>query len=136
MPRCDGKYSDDLEGGACAPSAGADDELIPGRHGVQRGRCRPRPARPQRGIVRSAGPVTGVTPGHLADDVAGVIGKLGIGPAIVLGHAFGNFVGRALATDYRGAISALVLAAASGKNIPPEIDSAPFRAGDLTLPED
>jgi pimeloyl-ACP methyl ester carboxylesterase len=92
------------------------------------------PARPQprHSPVRR----TGVIPGHFADDVAGVIGKLGIRPAIVRGHAFGNFVGRALATDYRGPVSALVLAAASGKNIPPEINSAPFRADDLTLPED
>ncbi len=92
--------------------------------------------RPQpRGIARSTGPMAGVTLGDLADDIAGVIGKLGTGPAIVLGHAFGNFVGRALATDHSGAISVLILAAASGKNIPPEINSAPFRAGDLTLPE-
>jgi pimeloyl-ACP methyl ester carboxylesterase len=74
--------------------------------------------------------------GDLGDDIAGVIGKLRNGPAIVLGHAFGNFVGRALAADHPGTISALILAAASGKDIPPEINSAPFRAGDLTLPED
>ncbi len=93
--------------------------------------------RPQpRGIAQSAGPMTGATLADLADDIAGVIGKLGTRPAIVLGHAFGNFVGRALATDHPGAISVLILAAASGRNIPPEINSAPFRAGDLTLPED
>lgn len=93
--------------------------------------------RPQpRGIARSTGPMTGVTLRDLGDDIAGVIGKLGNGPAIVLGHAFGNFVGRALATDHPDAVCALILAAASGKDIPPEINSAPFRAGDLTLPED
>ncbi|MBV9796111.1 MAG: alpha/beta hydrolase [Actinobacteria bacterium] len=93
--------------------------------------------RPQpRGIARSTGPMTGVTLGDLAGDIAGVIGKLGTEPAVVLGHAFGNFVGRALAADHPGAISVLILAAASGKNIPPEINSAPFRAADLTVPED
>jgi pimeloyl-ACP methyl ester carboxylesterase len=92
--------------------------------------------RPQpRGIARSTGPMTGITLGDLGADIAGVIGKLGNGPAVVLGHAFGNFVGRALATDHQGAVSALILAAASGEDIPPEINSAPFRAGDLTLPE-
>jgi pimeloyl-ACP methyl ester carboxylesterase len=48
--------------------------------------------RPQpRGIAQSAGPMTGVTLDDLADDISHVIGKLGHGPAVVLGHAFGGF---------------------------------------------
>ena len=93
--------------------------------------------RPQpRGIGRSAGPMTGVTLQDLADDVAHVIISLANGRAIVLGHAFGSFVARAVATSHPGHVSALIIASASGQDIPPEITSAPFRAGDLTLPED
>jgi pimeloyl-ACP methyl ester carboxylesterase len=93
--------------------------------------------RPQpRGTGRSAGPMTGVTLQDLGDDIAHVIIKLANGPAIILGHAFGSFVARAVATNHPGHVSALIIASASGKDIPPEITSAPFRAGDLTLPED
>jgi pimeloyl-ACP methyl ester carboxylesterase len=90
--------------------------------------------RPQpRGIAGSTGPMTGVTLGDLGDDVARVINELGNGPAVVLGHAFGNFVARVLATDHPGTVAAVVLAAASGRNVPPDVDAAPFRAGDPTL---
>jgi pimeloyl-ACP methyl ester carboxylesterase len=93
--------------------------------------------RPQpRGIARSAGAMTGVSLDDLGDDVARVLDKLGHGSAVVLGHVFGNFVARALATNHPGKVSAVILAAASGKTVPPDINSAPFRAGDLTLPED
>jgi pimeloyl-ACP methyl ester carboxylesterase len=91
--------------------------------------------RPQpRGIAQSTGPMTGVTLADLADDIAQVIGKLGNGPAVVLGHAFGNFIARAVATDHPGQVSAVILAAASGRNVPPEVNAAPFRAGDPTWP--
>jgi pimeloyl-ACP methyl ester carboxylesterase len=93
--------------------------------------------RPQpRGIARSSGPMTGVALDDLGADIAHVIGQLGHGPAVVLGHAFGNFVARNLATNHPGKACAVILAAASGRTVPPEVNSAPFRAGDLTLPED
>ena len=93
--------------------------------------------RPQpRGIAKSTGPMTGVTLQDLGADIAHVIGKLGNGAAAVLGHAFGNFVARAVATDYPDLVSTVILAAASGKDIPPEINSAPFRAGDPARPEE
>jgi pimeloyl-ACP methyl ester carboxylesterase len=92
--------------------------------------------RPQpRGIARSTGPMTGVGLGDLGDDIAQVIGKLGHGPAVVLGHAFGNFVARTVATDHPDQVTAVILAAASGQQVAPEVNSAPFRAGDPTLPE-
>jgi pimeloyl-ACP methyl ester carboxylesterase len=92
--------------------------------------------RPQpRGIAGSTGPMTGVSLGDLGDDVAHVIGELGHGPAVVLGHAFGNFVARTVATDHPEQVSAVILAAASGPDVAPEVNSAPFRAGDPTLPE-
>jgi pimeloyl-ACP methyl ester carboxylesterase len=92
--------------------------------------------RPQpRGIAGSTGPMTGVSLGDLGDDIAQVIGKLGHGPAAVLGHAFGNFVARTVATDHPDQVTAVILAAASGRQVAPEVNSAPFRAGDPTLPE-
>jgi pimeloyl-ACP methyl ester carboxylesterase len=92
--------------------------------------------RPQpRGIAGSTGPMTGVGLGDLGDDTAQVIGKLGHGPAAVLGHAFGNFVARTVATDHPDQVTAVILAAASGRQVAPEVNSAPFRAGDPTLPE-
>ena len=92
--------------------------------------------RPQpRGIAGSTGPMTGVGLGDLGDDIAQVIGTLGHGPAVVLGHAFGNFVARTVATDHPDQVTAVILAAASGQKVAPEVNSAPFRAGDPTLPE-
>ncbi|HEX4253066.1 MAG TPA: alpha/beta hydrolase [Pseudonocardia sp.] len=92
--------------------------------------------RPQpRGIAGSIGPMTGVSLADLGNDVAQVIGSLGSGPAVVLGHAFGNFVARTVATDHPDSVAAVVLAAASGRSVAPEVNSAPFRAGDPTLPE-
>jgi len=92
--------------------------------------------RPQpRGIAGSTGPMTAVGLGDFGDDIAQVIGKLGHGPAVVLGHAFGNFVARTVATDHPDQVTAVILAAASGPNVAPEVNAAPFRAGDPTLPE-
>lgn len=91
--------------------------------------------RPQpRGIAQSAGPMTGVTLQDLGEDIAHVVSKLGHGPAALLGHAFGNFVARAVATDHPGLVSSLMPAAAGVGTVPDEITSAPFRAGDLRLP--
>ncbi len=54
--------------------------------------------RPQpRGIARTTGPMTGVSIDELVDDVAPVIDRLGRG-AVILGHGFGNFVARTVAT--------------------------------------
>jgi pimeloyl-ACP methyl ester carboxylesterase len=93
--------------------------------------------RPQpRGIAGSTGPMTGVTLHDLGGDIDKVIDKLGSGPAVVLGHAFGNFIARTVATDHPGKVAAVVLAAASGRRVPPKVNSAPFRAGDPTLSKD
>jgi pimeloyl-ACP methyl ester carboxylesterase len=93
--------------------------------------------RPQpRGIARSAGPMTGVTLGEQADDVARVLDQLGRGPAVILGHAYGNFIARVLATSHPGKVAAVILAAASGHTVAPEVNAAPLRAGDPGLPED
>jgi pimeloyl-ACP methyl ester carboxylesterase len=91
--------------------------------------------RPQpRGVGGSVGPMTGVTLRDLGADIARVIARLAHGTAVVLGHAFGNFVARAVATEHPDHVSAVIIAAGSGKHIPREIESAPFRAGDPGLP--
>jgi pimeloyl-ACP methyl ester carboxylesterase len=93
--------------------------------------------RPQpRGIARSAGPITGVTLEDQGDDIARVLDKLGHGPAVILGHAYGNFIARVLATRHPEKVSAVILAAASGHTVAPAVNSAPLRAGDPSLPED
>jgi pimeloyl-ACP methyl ester carboxylesterase len=92
--------------------------------------------RPQpRGIGQSTGPMAGIALDGLGDDVAHIIDQLGDGPAAVLGHAFGNFVARTVATNHPEKVAAVILAAAAGRTVPPEINSAPMRAGDLTLPD-
>lgn len=93
--------------------------------------------RPQpRGIGESIGPMTDVTLDDLGDDIAHIIDQLGQGRAAVLGHAFGNFVARAVATNHPDMVAAVMLAAAAGRSVPAEINVAPMRAGDPTLPDD
>jgi len=100
--------------------------------------------RPQpRGIGRSAAPMTGLTLHDYAADVAAVISQQVKGPAIVVGHAFGNFVARMLATDRPDLVKAVVLAAASPGKVPPgsgpviapDVREAIDKSGDLSLPK-
>jgi len=101
--------------------------------------------RPQpRGIGRSTGPMTGLTLHDYAADVAAVITHEATGPVIVVGHAFGNFVARMLATDHPELVRGVVLAAASPGKVPPgmqgpviapDVREAIDKSGDTTLPE-
>jgi pimeloyl-ACP methyl ester carboxylesterase len=102
--------------------------------------------RPQpRGIGGSTGPLQGLTLHDYAADIAAVIRQEAPdGRAIVVGHAFGNFVARMLATDSPERVRAVVLAAASPgkappgsteKPISPEIRAAIDGSGDLSLPD-
>ncbi|HEY9305199.1 MAG TPA: alpha/beta hydrolase [Mycobacterium sp.] len=92
--------------------------------------------RPQpRGVAQSSGPMSAVTFEDMSGDIAAVIDDLADGPAVILGHAFGNFVARATAVHHPEKVSAVILAAASGKTVAPEVNSAPMRAADLTLPD-
>jgi pimeloyl-ACP methyl ester carboxylesterase len=68
-----------------------------------------------RGAGGSTGPMTNVTLHDLATDVAAVIEALDCGPAIVLGHAFGQRVARVLATDRPDLVKGVVMLAAGGK---------------------
>jgi len=100
--------------------------------------------RPQpRGIGGSTGPLKGLTLHDYAGDVAAVITQQAPGSkVVVVGHAFGNFVARMLATDHPGLVRAVVMAAASAGKVPagvtekpisPEVREAIDKSGDLSL---
>ena len=55
----------------------------------------------------------------LAADVASVLEHENQGPAIVVGHAFGNFVARQIANDRPDLVRGVVVAAASAGKVPP-----------------
>lgn len=77
-----------------------------------------------RGIGRSEGPAAGLTLYDLAADVAAIIeADRGVGvPVIVAGHAFGNWVARALSAIRPDLVRAVILLAASvGTEIDPTI---------------
>jgi pimeloyl-ACP methyl ester carboxylesterase len=103
-------------------------ELLAPRHTV----LRPQP----RGIGASTGPLAGVSLHHMADDIARVIDALGGGRAVVLGHAFGNFVARMTAADHPRRVRGVVLAAAAARSYAPEIAACPRIAGNPDLPEE
>lgn len=98
--------------------------------------------RPQpRWIGESTGPVEGVTLHDLAADVAAVIETLAAAPAVIAGHAFGNYVARSLATDRPELVRGVALLAASpGKAPPGEVTISPamraaiMGSGDESLP--
>lgn len=93
--------------------------------------------RPQpRGLGQSRGPMTGITLRDLAADVAGTIAALAGGPAIVLGHAFGNWVARMLASTHPQAARGVVVAAAAARNYPPELTANIRRIVDPGVPDD
>ena len=71
-----------------------------------------------RGAGASTGTAEGVTLHTLADDVAGVIRQLDVGPVWVTGHAFGNRVARMLVSDHPELIKGIILLAAGGKVAP------------------
>ncbi len=68
-----------------------------------------------RGIGKSTGPMDGLTLHDLAADAALVIQALGGQPVVVVGHAFGQRVGRTLAADRPELVKAMVLVAAGGR---------------------
>ena len=93
--------------------------------------------RPQpRGIGASRGPMDGVLLPALARDVAEVIRQQGGGRAIVVGHAYGNFVARMTAVAHPEVVRGVVLAGAAAKNVAPAIQAAPGIAGNLALSDD
>ena len=97
-----------------------------------------RALRPQpRGIGGSAGPMTGITLHDFARDVAAVIGKNGGEPAVVAGHAFGNFVARTTAADFPALVRAVVLLGATHVwPLPPEVRASINKTHDMRLPQE
>jgi pimeloyl-ACP methyl ester carboxylesterase len=76
-----------------------------------------------RGSGKSTGPSQGVTLQTMADDVAGVIKSLKLGPVHVAGNDFGNRVARMLAASHPDLTRSVILLAAGGK-IQPKPEAA------------
>ncbi len=75
--------------------------------------------RPQpRGTCRSTGPMMGLTLHDFAGDVAAVIAHADGGPAVVAGHAFGNWVARMTAADHPRLVRGVAILAAASKSYP------------------
>lgn len=86
-----------------------------------------------RGIGRSTGPMQDQTLFALADEAALVIERMG-GRAIMIGHAYGQREGRALAASRPELVRAIVTLAAGGKvPIPEKARRALFGCFDATL---
>src|SRR5262249_42679895 len=92
--------------------------------------------RPQpRGMHASKGPLQNISLHDLARDVATVIEREMAGPAVIVGHAYGNWVARMTAVDYPKLVRGVVLAAAAGKKFPPRLSQLVGKSADLSLPE-
>ena len=93
--------------------------------------------RPQpRGMLGSKGPLTDITLHDLARDVATVIERENVGPAVIVGHAYGNWVARMTAVDHPKLVRGVVLAAAAAKKYPPELSILVTKSGDMSLPKE
>lgn len=93
--------------------------------------------RPQpRGIGASTGPMDGVLLPTLARDIAEVVRQQGGGRAVLVGHAYGNYVARMTAVAHPECVRGVVLAAAAARSPAPEISAAPGIAGNLALPDE
>ena len=89
--------------------------------------------RPQpRGIGQSKGPMTGITLHDFARDIAEVIRHYGT-DAVIVGHAYGNWVARMTAVDHPSLVRGVVIAAAAAKQYPPELSVAVSKSGDMSL---
>jgi pimeloyl-ACP methyl ester carboxylesterase len=93
--------------------------------------------RPQpRGAGRSMGPLEGIRMQDLARDVAHVIARENAGPAVIAGHAYGNWVARMTATDHPALVRGIVLMAAAAKTYPDELRAVVQQSGDASLPDE
>src|SRR5262249_61672544 len=64
-----------------------------------------------------------------------VIGRETGGPAVIVGHAYGNWVARMTAVDYPKLVRGVVLAAAAAKKFPPRLSQLVSKSADETVPE-
>jgi len=88
-----------------------------------------------RGIGASTGPMSGISLHDLANDVAAVIRHEGGAPAVVVGHAYGNWVARMIAADHPELVRGTVIAAAGIKDYPKDIADAVVRCAQPNLPK-
>ena len=92
--------------------------------------------RPQpRGMCGSVGPMDGLTLHDYARDVAVVIDQLAGGGAFVLGHAFGQWIGRCVAADHPHLVRGVILAAAAAKSANPALRDHLAKCIDTSLPD-
>jgi pimeloyl-ACP methyl ester carboxylesterase len=92
--------------------------------------------RPQpRGMCGSSGPMDGLTLHDFARDVAAVIAQQANGLPFVLGHAFGQWVGRCLAADHPALVRGVILAAAAARHTHPSLREALSRCANPALPQ-
>ncbi len=92
--------------------------------------------RPQpRGMCGSVGPMDGLTLHDYARDVAQVIERLAGGQALVLGHAFGQWIGRCVAADFPHLVRGVILAAAAAKSADPALREHLAKCIDTSLPD-
>ena len=90
--------------------------------------------RPQpRGMGRSRGPMQDLDLHALAADVAFVIDAQAAGPAVLIGHAFGQFVARMTAVDHPRLVRGVVIAAGAAKNADPELRESLRAAANTSL---
>lgn len=93
--------------------------------------------RPQpRGIGQSKGAMDGITLHDYADDVAAVLKALNEPKAVIVGHAFGNWVARTTGVDYPDMVRGVVIVAAAAKNYPAGMAEHVARSADLSLPDE
>lgn len=91
--------------------------------------------RPQpRGAGKSTGPLENIRMQDFARDVAHVIAREQAGPAVIAGHAYGNWVARMTATDHPALVRGIVLMAAAAKTYPDELRAAVQQSADTSLP--
>jgi len=107
------------------------DEVASGLSAVGFRVLRPQP----RGIGRSRGPMTNISLHDFARDVAQVITRLGAGRAVLVGHAYGNWIARMTAVDHPQLVRGVVIAAAAARQYAPELTVAITKAGDPALPD-
>ena len=93
--------------------------------------------RPQpRGAGRSTGPLEGIRLQDLARDVAHVIAREKAGPAVIAGHAYGNWVARMTATEHPALVRGIVLMAAAARTFPDELRAVVQQSADASLPDE
>ena len=80
--------------------------------------------------------MTNISLHDLARDVAETVNKADDGRAVIVGHAFGNWVARMTAVDHPELVRGVVIAAAAAKQYDRKLTSAVTAAGNPALSEE